>query len=359
MRTEELDYPLPERLIATRPAEPRDACRLMVVSRSDRGLLEHARFADLPRWLTPRDVLIFNTSGVLPARLVGARKDTGGAVEGLFLREDAEGWRILLKSNSKLRPGQVVALGTPPLSAEIELVARDGDGWIARLAGEGDPMPAVSVLERVGSTPLPPYILRQRRVAHEAIDDDHDRLWYQTVYARSDESGSVAAPTAGLHFTPDLLARIASMGVARADVRLDVGVGTFKPIETEHLEDHPMHAEWVRVPGEAIDAIEKARGAGGRAIAVGTTSVRALESVPAGHAGDWEDWTRLMIAPGHSFARVDGLVTNFHLPRSTLLAMVGALLGPGGVERLKSLYAVAVAEGYRFYSYGDAMLILP
>ncbi|MCA9280770.1 MAG: tRNA preQ1(34) S-adenosylmethionine ribosyltransferase-isomerase QueA [Phycisphaeraceae bacterium] len=366
MRTEELDYDLPEHLIATRPVEPRDACRLLVVSRTDDRLMEHARFSDLPSFLCPEDVMVFNTSGVLPARLIGARKDTGGAVEGLFLAEhpNAAGaeWRVMLKSNGKLRAGQVIALGTGDVKHEIELLRRDDECWIVRPMGPG-PAGATETLARVGATPLPPYILRQRKHTGQSVDDTADRAWYQTVYAQP--GGSVAAPTAGLHFTEALLGRLASMGVARADVRLDVGVGTFKPIESERVEDHPMHAEWARVPGAALEAMHGAKaGAGGgertegRVIAVGTTSVRALESVPQGSAGDWEGWTNLMIAPGYGLKRVDALVTNFHLPKSTLLLLVGAFF-PGGVGRVKAIYTEAVRREYRFYSYGDAMLILP
>ncbi len=381
MRTEELDYDLPEHLIATRPVEPRDACRLLVVSRTDERVVEHALFSDLPSFLRPEDVMVFNTSGVLPARLVGARQDTGGAVEGLFLDERANAagaeWRVMLKSNGKLRAGQVIVLGTGDAKHEIELLQRDEECWIVRPIGPG-PAGAPEILARVGATPLPPYILRQRKHTGLSVDDAADRAWYQTVYAQI--GGSVAAPTAGLHFTEALLGRLASMGVARADVRLDVGVGTFKPIESERVEDHPMHAEWARVPGTALSVIDATkhsgcdqgrgdgaegeggkggeRGARGRVIAVGTTSVRALESVPHGSAGDWEGWTNLMIAPGYGLKRVDALVTNFHLPKSTLLLLIGAFF-PGGVGRVKAIYTEAVRREYRFYSYGDAMLILP
>lgn len=358
MRVDELDYDLPDDRIATRPMEPRDAARMMVVSREGE-LIEHAQVRDLPRFLRAGDCLVFNDTAVCPARLVGHRADTGGRVEGLYLepaRDDL--WRCLLRSNGKLRTGQVIELLGPdetPTGDAITLVARDEEAWLARPVGDD---PTETILDRSGRTPLPPYILKAR---HDGTpgDDEADRAWYQTVYADLARRRSVAAPTAGLHFTDDLLRRIEAAGVERARVTLHVGAGTFQPIKTDRVEDHPMHAEWFDVTAGMVRAIADAKRRGGRIIAVGTTTVRTLESLPASLRENPEDHagsTNLLIAPPHAFRWVDGMLTNFHLPRSTLLALVGAMIG---LDRLKSLYAEAVRTGYRFYSYGDAMLILP
>lgn len=382
MLTSELDYHLPEGLIATRPVEPRDSCRLLVVSRSDVSMMEHRTFRDLPEYLRPGDLMVFNTSGVLPAKIQGKRAETGAAVEGLFIRSHAPGrWELMLKTGTKLRPGTVIELQDAhgkATSIGLRLEDRAEDRWVASVievaTGAAIEKPEGETLMRVGATPLPPYIRRARKDAGDETDDDLDRAWYQCVYADGAAStgsadgaasaGSVAAPTAGLHFTPELLRRLVERGVGRADVRLHVGIGTFKPVEAERLEEHPIHSEWVDVPGAAITAVKRARAARNRVVAVGTTSVRALESLPEplpegtradGFAGE----TSLFITPGFRFRHVDALVTNFHLPRSTLLAMVGAMFGEDGVARLLEVYRAAVRERYRFYSYGDAMLVLP
>jgi len=371
MRTSDLDYDLPDHLIAVRPVEPRDACRLMVVSRTDRSRIEHLTFRDLPSVLGRGDVVVTNTTRVVPARIRGTRADTGAKVEGLFLAESSAGmWSVLLKANTRLREGHRVVLHGPdgePSGIHLDLIGRDGDGWAVRADSEpgglGSGETASTILERVGSTPVPPYILGARRDAGDRTPDALDRAWYQTVYADRDRSGSVAAPTAGLHFTPELLGKLDAMGVARTGVTLDVGMGTFKPIEVERVEDHPIHAEKFSVPARAIEAMERARAAGGRVVAVGTTSVRAIETVPSpapdgiqreGMSGS----TSVFIQPGYRFGWTDALITNFHLPRSTLLAMVGAFLD-GGVDRVLEVYRIAIDRGYRFYSYGDAMVILP
>jgi len=361
MKTSDLEYDLPAELIATRPTQPRDAARLLVAWRSG-GRVEHRRFAELPSLLEPGDLLVFNVTSVTPARIRAARPDTGGRVDGLFLEQLADdAWLMKLRSNGKLRPGM-----------EIELLARDGTGsgrrlrlavrrgadWVVSPEPTGDP---ASVLGEVGLTPLPPYILRAR--GDEAYDDELDRAWYQTVYADPDRRRSVAAPTAGLHFTDRVLERLEECGVEREAVTLDVGAGTFQPVAAEVLEDHPMHAESIEVRPEALAHIRKVRDRGARAIAVGTTSVRALESISAHEADEAiaeerviRRRTDLLIAPGYEFRWIDGMITNFHLPRSTLLALVAAMLG---VERLHAVYREAIRERYRFYSYGDAMLILP
>ncbi|MEM1166670.1 MAG: tRNA preQ1(34) S-adenosylmethionine ribosyltransferase-isomerase QueA [Planctomycetota bacterium] len=360
MRTDELDYYLPDDRIATHPVEPRDACKLLVCSRTDSTLVEHRVFRELPAILHPSDLLVTNASGVLPARLEGHRTDSGGAVRGIYIEELAPGrWRCLLRTNGVLRHGQQLELrrgeATPPVLATINEL--DGEGWALEL---DTPEPAAAVLARIGVTPLPPYILARRKALDEQVDDTHDRDWYRTVYAEpSATGGSVAAPTAGLHFTPRLLTALRDGGVDAASITLDVGIGTFAPITADRIEAHAMHAERCRVPAETIAALHRARSGGARTVAVGTTVVRTLESLPdPPPAGGWSGDTELFITPGFAFQRTDALITNFHLPRSTLLAMVGALFD-GGVPRLLGLYTEAIRQNYRFYSYGDAMLILP
>lgn len=379
MRIEELDYNLPRELIATAPVEPRDSARLLVCSRSDASRVEHRRVRDLPELLAAGDELVVNTTRVLRARFEALNLDTGGAAEGLYLADadpgDCPRWLVLIKAR-RHRAGRRFALLTRDgqqsdvVLTLVEKVSDDGV-WLVDVAGaEGEPAPAV--LERVGRTPLPPYIRGARRDRGEGEDDAHDRDVYQTVYASDGASpvaasgggsagGSVAAPTAGLHFTEDLLDRLRAMGVGRAEVTLHVGAGTFKPVEAARVEEHAIHSEWCRL-GERSAGLLRARTSGGgpRVIAVGTTTARTLETFAgdaAMAAGAWRE-TDLMILPGHPWRGLDGLMTNFHLPRSTLLAMVGALFD-GGVPRLVELYDEAVREGYRFFSYGDAMLILP
>lgn len=369
LRTAELDYHLPPDLIATRPAEPRDACRLMVVSRTDDSLCEHVNFRDVGQFLRAGDLLVFNTSSVLPARFFGARLDTGGKVEGLFVRAEADDrWSVLLKTKSKLSEGVAIALHAANDANGAEavrfiLTAKEAGGWWVRVLNpDATPStrPPGAVLDAIGATPLPPYILKARREAHTELDDRLDRDWYQTVYADPSQARSVAAPTAGLHFTPELLAALAASGVQRADVRLHVGLGTFKPIDTEFISDHPIHSEEVSIDAQAIRAIRTANREARRVICVGTTSVRAVESLPANTPEDarYQSPTSLFITPGYEWKRTNALITNFHLPRSTLLALVGAMFA-GGLPRLLDLYRIAVDRRYRFYSYGDAMLILP
>lgn len=381
LRTADLEYELPEPCIATAPASPRDSARMMVVSRSDPALLEHRRVRDLPGLLRRGDLLVLNQTRVVPARFNGVRLDSGGRVQGLFLAEaggnlpdpvsPTRRWLVLIKAR---RQSTGVRIGLLDHSGSqsgivLELEQRDpGEpgAWIARIeTEEGHASGFGMILERVGLTPLPPYILQARRHAGIVPDDEADRAAYQTVFARADEAagGSVAAPTAGLHFTPDLLQRLEDAGIDTASVLLHVGTGTFKPVETDFVEQHTMHGEWCSVPRETGRAVAQARAREGRVVAVGTTSARALESFPTaaqlGAGGSLI--THLLITPGFHWKHVDILLTNFHLPRSTLLALVGAFLGGNadGIERLKALYRVAIDEGYRFYSFGDAMLILP
>ncbi len=368
-----LDYRLPGELIATRPADPRDSSRLMVVSRGNPSSVDHVRFRDLPTFLRDGDRLVFNTSEVVPARLRGRRVATGGSIEGLFLRTIEPGlWSLMLRSGGRLVAGDLVRLSTPTGDASpfaLRLERKEGDDWSARLIGEsGERLPPDdAVLRAVGATPLPPYILKARVHASQSVSDGLDRAWYQTVYAQASAVGSVAAPTAGLHFTTGLLAELRGRGAERSNVVLSVGPGTFKPVREQSFEDHQMHAEDFAVPAVAIAELEATRRSGGRIVPVGTTAVRVLESLPrpipeAVRSGGFAGSTSLLITPGFPFTWTDALITNFHLPRSTLLALVAAFLdtaGTNGVDRVIDLYRQAVAERYRFYSYGDAMLILP
>lgn len=381
VRTDELDFDLPRELIATRPAEPRDASRLLVVSRSDPDRLEHRRFSELPGLLDAGDTLVFNRSRVIPARFEGVNIDTGGGVTGLYLRDEDSGpdgrprWSAFIKAKRPREGGRVSLLdeGGTDSGVVIELVEPcpgEGPGaWVVAVEGAGSGGGrggAWSALDRAGRTPLPPYILSARKERDDDPGDAWDRSHYQTVFA-GDEAGSVAAPTAGLHFTDRVLGALNHRGVDRREVVLHVGAGTFRPVDADRLEDHPMHAErcWL---GTASDLLPRKDG-DGRVFAVGSTSVRTLESAAgmledSERAPDARGWfeTDILIAPGYRWRAVDGMVTNFHLPRSTLIAMVAtALEAPGvdGVERIKAVYAEAIREGYRFFSYGDAMLILP
>lgn len=351
MRISDFDYTLPPDLIAQTPVEPRDSSRLLVVHR-ETGALEHRIFRDLPTYLRPGDLLVANQSRVLPARLLGEKVETGGRVELLLLsvRGDLgpDYWEALVRPGKRVHTGQTLSFGGGALLAE-PLDATPAGGRIVRLrAREGTVAEAIA---RVGVAPLPPYI-------HERLADAER---YQTVYAR--EPGSAAAPTAGLHFTDDLLARVREMGVGIAYVTLHIGLDTFRPVEEDDLTDHVMHSEEIEVSQQAAEAINATRAAGGRVIAIGTTSVRTLEAVGAlaaeqgapGPVISYRGRTRLFIAPGFSFRVVDAMVTNFHLPRSTLLALVSAFAGR---ERMLSVYAEAIAQQYRFYSFGDAMLLL-
>lgn len=348
LRTDELEYDLPEGAVATRPASPRDSARLLFVPGEHAPV--HARVRDLPGFLRAGDLLVFNRSRVLAARFEGVRADTGGKVEGLYLRDGPEPgtWEVMLKAR-RFRVGMRVQAG----AVELELLTRSAPdepgAWLVRVRGD-----TATALDRGGLTPLPPYIRAARVRRGEHVEEAEDRAWYQTVYA--EEAGSVAAPTAGLHFTPELLARLDTAGMRRASVVLHVGSGTFRGVEAATVEEHPMHAERCAMDDACRAEIEAVRARGGRVIAVGTTAARTLESLWASGAREAE--TGLLITPGYRWLVVDGLLTNFHLPRSTLMAMVGALL-PGGVPRLRELYHLALREGYRFYSYGDAMLVMP
>jgi S-adenosylmethionine:tRNA ribosyltransferase-isomerase len=341
------DYELPRHLIAQHPLARRSDARLLVVNRVD-GTLQHHHIRDLPTLLRPHDCLVVNDTRVIPARLVGFRAASGGRWEGLFLSADEQGnWRLLGKTRGKLVPGEHITLVNERHQEvfRLRLVVKEPEGaWIARPEIGGE---AFALLEQVGRVPLPPYIRDSEMV-------EADRQRYQTVFASA--KGAVAAPTAGLHFTEELLARLQNAGVAIARVTLHVGLDTFRALTALSLEDHKMHSEWCRITSQAVATIERSRAAGGRTIAVGTTSVRVLET--AGQSGSLASYrgpTALFIRPPYEFRAVDGLLTNFHLPRTTLLVLVRTF---GSAELIRRAYEEAIREEYRFYSYGDAMLIL-
>ena len=341
MRLADFVYPLPRELIADRPAEPREAARLLVLPASGSLIDRHIR--DLPALLHPGDLLVFNDTKVIPARLVGKR---GLATIEVTLARDLGGgvWQAYAKGARRLKPGDRIDFAAD-LAAEIAGKSDEGDVTL-RFDCEGGAFDAA--LARYGAMPLPPYIKRERG------GDAKDRRDYQTIFARA--PGAVAAPTAGLHFTPALLDALAARGIGWLTVTLHVGPGTFLPVKTEDPRQHKMHAEWGLVTEEAATRVNAARAGGGRIVAIGTTSLRLLESAAAadGTVREFRGETRLFILPGYRFRAIDLLLTNFHLPGSTLLMLVAAL---AGLDRVKTAYAHAVAERYRFFSYGDACLI--
>jgi S-adenosylmethionine:tRNA ribosyltransferase-isomerase len=355
----DFDFDLPEELIAQHPATPRDSSRLMIVDRR-LGTWQHRTFADLPELLDPHDILIRNNTRVIPARLVGHRVRTGGKWEGLFLREHTPGrWEILAKTRGRPMIGETVIVGQ---NLCLVLEARgDSGSWIVRpelSATSAVPDNEVAtpdhhhidthaLLFDHGQIPLPPYIRRGRA-------GPEDRHTYQTVYAQ--KAGSVAAPTAGLHFTDNIFHRLAARGITWVDITLHVGLGTFRPIETEQIDDHVMHAEWAELSPESVANLQARRRQGGRIVAVGTTSARTLEAASAsGSLQPFTGNTSIFIRPGHNFHAVDALLTNFHLPRSSLIVLIAAL---AGTDLIKAAYADAIQNRYRFFSYGDAMLII-
>lgn len=353
-RIDHYDYILPAELIAGVPAARRDASRLLVVDRQ-RNTVEHRCFTDLPDLLHPGDLLVMNNTRVVPARLVGLRTATGGKWEGLFLREETSGsWRIIGQTRGKLVPGETITLlpaggghgkGDQSQTALLLTLAEklDDGEWIVRPASD---RPTWDLLDQFGTMPLPPYLQR------DAASMDWER--YQTIYA--DAPGAVAAPTAGLHFTPEILERCRERGIESARVTLHVGLGTFRPVSAERLSEHQMHHEWCELPGETATAIERTRAAGNRVVAIGTTTVRTLESAAQrGPLKPWQGETNLFIRPPFRFQVTDALLTNFHLPKSTLLVLIATFAGR---ERMLSVYETAIQERYRFYSYGDSMLIL-
>lgn len=339
MRKSDFYFDLPEELIAQTPLERRDSSRLLHLDKTT-GVLEHRHFYELLDYLREGDCMVFNDSRVLPARLIGARP-TGGSVELVLLRDLGEGrWECLSRPGRKTKPGTEILFGNGELKATVESVA-EGGNRIVRFAYEGI---FLEVLERLGKMPLPPYIKEELQ--------DSER--YQTVYSR--EIGSAAAPTAGLHFTKELMEKIAAKGVKLCYVTLHVGLGTFRPVKAEEIEDHEMHSEFCIIPEETARIVSETKKKGGRVIAVGTTSCRTLESF-AGEDGSLpatSGWTNIFIYPGYTFKCIDALVTNFHLPESTLIMLVSALAGR---EHVLHAYEEAVKERYRFFSFGDAMFI--
>lgn len=341
MKTHDFYYDLPEELIAQDPLEKRDHSRMLVLDRRTGGM-EDRHFFDLADYLKPGDCLILNDSRVLPARLYGQRKGTGAAVELLLLSQKGQDtWEVLAGPGRKARPGDTLVFGNGRLEADV-LEVLEGGNRLVRFRYEGH---FYSLLEEIGQMPLPHYITHQLK----------DKERYQTVYSR--ELGSAAAPTAGLHFTPEMLAALKQKGIGVGFVTLHVGLGTFRPVKVEEITDHKMHAEHYELSRETADLINRTRENGGRVIAVGTTSCRTLESVGLtdGRVEPAEGWTSIFIYPGYRFQVLDGLITNFHLPESTLIMLVSAF---AGYDHTMAAYRHAVEERYRFYSFGDSMLIL-
>lgn len=339
MNKSDFDFYLPEELIAQTPLEKRDTSRLLHLNKQT-GEIEHKHFYDIKQYLREGDCLVLNDSRVLPARLIGARP-TGGAVELVLLKDLGDNrWECLSRPGRKTKPGQELVFGNGELTAVVQEVTLGGNR-IVKFSYEGI---FLEILERLGKMPLPPYIKVELQ--------DSER--YQTVYSK--ELGSAAAPTAGLHFTKELLAEIADMGVKICYVTLHVGLGTFRPVKADKIEDHEMHSEFCIVPDETAESVNAVKRAGGRVIAVGTTSCRTLESFTTedGTLQATAGWTNIFIYPGYKFKCIDALITNFHLPESTLIMLVSALAGR---EHILNAYNTAVKERYRFFSFGDAMMI--
>ena len=343
MKKSDFYYDLPDELIAQTPVEPRDHSRLMQIDRNT-GEIQHKHFYDLLEILQPGDLLVMNDSRVLPARLYGEKVDNGTFIEFLLLEQKGDKiWEIICRAGKKAKVGVKFSFGGGRLIGEVVKVKPDGNR-IVQFTCEGN---FYTALEEVGQMPLPPYI-------HEKLKD---KGRYQTVYSK--ELGSAAAPTAGLHFTKDMLKKLKEKGVNEAYVTLHVGLGTFRPVKEDDVLQHQMHSEHYHLPQETVDMIQETKANGGRVIAVGTTSCRTLEAVATAHNGELvaeDGYTDIFIYPGYSFKVLDGLITNFHLPESTLIMLISAFLG---YEKTMHAYEVAVQEKYRFFSFGDAMCILP
>lgn len=341
MNVKDFDYELPQELIAQDPLEDRSGSRLMVLDKKT-GAVEHHVFKEITKYLKPGDCLVINNTKVIPARLFGVKEGTEAKIELLLLkRRENDIWETLVKPGKKAKPGTVISFGDGLLTGEIVDVVEEGNRLI-QFHYDGI---FEEILDQLGQMPLPPYI------THQLADKNR----YQTVYAKYD--GSAAAPTAGLHFTPELLEEIRQMGVSIAEVTLHVGLGTFRPVKVENVLEHHMHSEFYRIEQEAADMINAAKESGHRIISVGTTSTRTLESAADenGHLTAKSGWTDIFIYPGYQFKVIDGLITNFHLPQSTLVMLVSALAGR---EHVLAAYQKAVEERYRFFSFGDAMLII-
>jgi S-adenosylmethionine:tRNA ribosyltransferase-isomerase len=340
LRTKDFYYDLPKELIAQTPVEPRDSSRLLTLNK-ETGEVNHCHFYNITDWLHPGDCLVLNDSRVLPARIYGIKEDTGARVEFLLLtNQGSDTWEVLCKPGKKAKIGTTFTFGDGLLSATVVDVHEDGNR-IVKFSYEGN---FFSILDQIGQMPLPPYIKKELK--------DQER--YQTVYSR--EVGSAAAPTAGLHFTKELLEKVKAMGVKVEFVTLHVGLGTFRPVTADKVTEHKMHSEHYMLPQETADIINETKKSGHRVIAVGTTSCRTLESVAAkeGCIKESEGWTDIFIYPGFQFKVLDGLITNFHLPESTLIMLVSAL---AGYDHIMNAYRIAVQEKYHFFSFGDAMFI--
>lgn len=343
LTTKDFDYYLPEELIAQHPAEVRDASRLMVIDRRT-GDIEHKIFHDVIDYLNPGDVLVINDSKVIPARLYGVKAETGAQIEFVLLKQhELDRWEVMVRPGRRVHPGNTIIFGDGLLRADI-LEVLEGGNRLVEFRYDHSKGNIYDLLDKIGNMPLPPYITERLT----------DKSRYQTVYAR--EEGSAAAPTAGLHFTPELLDRIRAKGIAVVPVMLHVGLGTFRPVKVEHITDHEMHSEYFSVSEEAAKTINERKAAGGRIVAVGTTSCRTLESVTddSGIVHAMHGDTGIFIYPGYKFKAVDALITNFHLPESTLLMLVSAF---SSREIMLHAYNIAVQEKYRFFSFGDACLI--
>lgn len=341
MDVKDFDYELPEELIAQDPLKERSASRLMVLGRKS-GTVEHRKFTDILEYLNPGDCLVINNTKVIPARLFGTKKETGAGIEILLLkRRENDIWETLVKPGKKAKPGTTIVFADGLLTGKVIDVAEDGNRLI-QFSYEGI---FEEILDRLGQMPLPPYITHQLQ----------DKNRYQTVYAKHD--GSAAAPTAGLHFTKELLEQVHQKGVEIAEITLHVGLGTFRPVKTANILEHHMHSEFYMVSAEAAEKINCARKLGHKVISVGTTSTRTLESAADenGMLHEKSGWTDIFIYPGYEFKVIDGLITNFHLPQSTLVMLVSAFAGR---DHVLSAYRTAVQESYRFFSFGDAMLIV-
>ncbi len=341
MKTSDFSYDLPKEQIAQDPLEDRSASRLLVMDR-ETGAWEHTTFTHITDYLKPGDCLVLNNTKVIPARLFGVREGTGASIEILLLRRrEGDVWKTLVKPGKKARPGTRIVFGDGRLVGEVLDVVEEGNRLI-RFSYEGI---FEEILDALGQMPLPPYI------THELKDKNR----YQTVYAKYD--GSAAAPTAGLHFTPELLETVRTMGVTIAEITLHVGLGTFRPVKEEEITDHHMHEEYFVIDEAAAETVNRARENGGRIVCVGTTSCRTLETAAAedGTLRPTSGWTDIFIYPGYRFKIMDGLITNFHLPESTLLMLVSAFAGR---EHILAAYEEAVREGYRFFSFGDAMFLI-
>ena len=340
MDVKDFDYELPKELIAQDPIEDRSSSRLMILNK-ETGETRESVFRDIVNELNPGDCLVINNTRVIPARLYGVKEDTGAQIEVLLLKREAgDVWEVLTRPGKKAKPGTMISFGDGKLRAEVLEIVDDGNRKL-RFIYDGI---FEEILDELGQMPLPPYI------THELKDKER----YQTVYAKVD--GSAAAPTAGLHFTRELLEQIERKGVTIATVTLHVGLGTFRPVKVENVQEHHMHSEYYKIEPEEAEKINRARAAGGRIIAVGTTSCRTLESAADenGHIGASSGWTDIFIYPGYRFKIVDALITNFHLPQSTLVMLVSALAGR---ENILNAYKEAVEKRFRFFSFGDAMLI--